>query len=102
MRAEEIREMAAQDVETRVRELEEERFRLKFRGATEPLEDPLRLRVLRKDIARLKTVLREQRTKAGARGEPAAAAAKTATKTPAKRAVAKKAAAKKTTKRAAR
>jgi large subunit ribosomal protein L29 len=46
----------------RVRELEEERFRLRFRSATEPLEDPLRLRVIRKEIARLKTVLREKTT----------------------------------------
>jgi large subunit ribosomal protein L29 len=43
-----------------VKELEEEQFRLKFRSATEPLEDPLRLRGIRRDIARLKTVLREQ------------------------------------------
>jgi large subunit ribosomal protein L29 len=60
MRAEEIREMSAADIRTRIAELEEERFRLTFRSATEPLEDPLRLRTLRKDIARLKTVLREQ------------------------------------------
>jgi len=60
MRAEEIREMAKDDVAARIRELEEEQFRLKFRGATEPLEDPLRLRLIRRDIARLKTVLREQ------------------------------------------
>ena len=60
MRAEEIREMGTEDVVTRVRELEEEQFRLKFRGATEPLEDPLRLRLIRRDIARLKTVLQEQ------------------------------------------
>ena len=60
MRAEEIREMAKDDVAARIRELEEEQFRLKFRGATEPLEDPLRLRVIRRDLARLKTVLREQ------------------------------------------
>jgi large subunit ribosomal protein L29 len=59
MRAEEIREMGPEDMVTRVRELEEEQFRLKFRSATEPLEDPLRLRVIRRDIARLKTVLRE-------------------------------------------
>ena len=59
MRAEEIREMGTEDIVTRVRELEEEQFRLKFRSATEPLEDPLRLRVIRRDIARLKTVLRE-------------------------------------------
>jgi large subunit ribosomal protein L29 len=60
MRADEIREMAKDDIAARIRDLEEEQFRLKFRGATEPLEDPLRLRLIRRDIARLKTVLREQ------------------------------------------
>ena len=60
MRAEEIREMGKDDIATRIRDLEEEQFRLKFRGATEPLEDPLRLRLIRRDIARLKTVLQEQ------------------------------------------
>ena len=60
MRAEEIREMGKNDIAARIRELEEERFRLQFRSSTEPLEDPLRLRVIRRDIARLKTVLREQ------------------------------------------
>ena len=48
----------------RVAELEEERFRLTFRAATETLEDPLRLRVIRRDIARLKTVLRERERRA--------------------------------------
>ncbi|MGQ0647573.1 MAG: 50S ribosomal protein L29 [Gemmatimonadaceae bacterium] len=66
MRAEEIREMADADIRSRIAELEEERFRLKFRSATETLEDPLRLRVIRKDIARLKTVLRERELGAGA------------------------------------
>ena len=55
-----IRELADADIRARISELEEERFRLRFRGATQPLEDPLRLRVLRKDIARLNTVLRER------------------------------------------
>jgi large subunit ribosomal protein L29 len=59
MRADEIREMSQDDIAARIKELEEEQFRLKFRSATEPLEDPLRLRVIRRDIARLKTVLRE-------------------------------------------
>jgi large subunit ribosomal protein L29 len=63
MRADEIREMGAGDIAGRIKELEEEQFRLKFRSATEPLEDPLRLRVIRRDIARLKTVLREQADK---------------------------------------
>jgi large subunit ribosomal protein L29 len=60
MTAEEIREMGKDDIAARIKELEEEQFRLKFRAGTEPLEDPLRLRVIRRDIARLKTVLREQ------------------------------------------
>ena len=60
MRAEEIREMSDADIRTRVAEMEEERFRLKFRSATETLEDPLRLRTIRRDIARLKTVQRER------------------------------------------
>ena len=60
MRAEEIREMAPEDIKARVAELEEERFRLRFRSATETLENPLRLRTIRRDIARLKTVLTEK------------------------------------------
>ncbi len=60
MRPDEIREMDLVDIESRIRELEEERFRLRFRSATEALEEPLRFRALRKDIARLKTVLRER------------------------------------------
>jgi large subunit ribosomal protein L29 len=60
MRAEEIREMSTDDLSARVRDLQEERFRLKFRSASEPLEDPLRLRVIRRDIARLQTVIAER------------------------------------------
>jgi large subunit ribosomal protein L29 len=65
--------MADDEIRGRIAELEEERFRLRFRSATETLEDPLRFRVIRKDIARMKTVLRE-REKAAQTG---AAAAKT-------------------------
>ena len=77
MRADEIREMTADDLAVRIRELEEERFRLRFRSATEPLEDPLRLRVIRKDIARLKTLQQERRS-----GKSPEAPAATPTKTP--------------------
>jgi large subunit ribosomal protein L29 len=66
MTAEQIRELSPAEMSARIAELEEERFRLRFRSATEALDDPLRLRVIRRDIARLKTVLREQQTKAGA------------------------------------
>jgi large subunit ribosomal protein L29 len=60
MRANDIRELSVEEMQARIVELEEERFRLNFRSATEPLEDPLRLRWIRKDIARLKTILRER------------------------------------------
>ena len=66
MRAEEIREMSDADIRTRVAEMEEERFRLKFRSATETLEDPLRLRTIRRDIARLKTIQRQRELAASA------------------------------------
>jgi large subunit ribosomal protein L29 len=70
MRAEEIRELTEHDMHSRIKELEEERFRLRFRNATQPLEDPLKLRSIRKDIARLQTVLRE-RTRAATGGATA-------------------------------
>jgi large subunit ribosomal protein L29 len=66
MKAQQIRDLGAAEIAARIQELEEERFRLRFRRATEPLEDPLRLRVIRKDIARLKTVLREKAAGAAA------------------------------------
>jgi large subunit ribosomal protein L29 len=55
-----IRDLTAAEIDARVADLEEERFRLQFRAGTETLDDPLRLRVIRRDIARLKTVLREK------------------------------------------
>ena len=60
MKADEIRELGADDIRGRLAELERERFNLKFRGATEALVNPLRLRSIRRDIARLQTVLAEK------------------------------------------
>ena len=60
MLASEIREMSDVDIQSRIEELERERFNLRFKAATTQLEDPLRVRVIRRDIARLKTVLRER------------------------------------------
>jgi large subunit ribosomal protein L29 len=60
MKAEDIRAMAEDEIRVRIGELEEERFRLRFRAATEALEDPLRQRTIRRDIARLQTILRER------------------------------------------
>ena len=100
MRAEEIRELTDAEVRSRVAELEEERFRLRFRAATETLEDPLRLRSLRKDVARMKTVLREREREA-ADAEGATAAAKSRGSSPRKNRTTRTAATKVTTRRAA-
>ncbi|MDE3151508.1 MAG: 50S ribosomal protein L29 [Gemmatimonadaceae bacterium] len=67
MQADEIRELTPEDMTARIAALEEERFRLKFRSASESLEEPLRLRAIRRDIARLKTILRERRQPGAAR-----------------------------------
>jgi large subunit ribosomal protein L29 len=72
MLSSEIRELTDADIKSRINDLEEERFRLQFRNATEPLEDPLRLRVIRRDVARLKTVLRERQNTTAARKGAAA------------------------------
>jgi large subunit ribosomal protein L29 len=67
MKSEEIRALAENELVARIAELEEERFRLKFRSGTEALEEPLRLRSIRRDIARLKTVQRERQLAARGR-----------------------------------
>ncbi|HKS05629.1 MAG TPA: 50S ribosomal protein L29 [Gemmatimonadaceae bacterium] len=63
LKASELRELPVGDLRARIAELEEERFRLGFRSATEALDEPLRLRTIRKDIARLHTVLNEKKDK---------------------------------------
>ena len=62
MKAKDIRELNADEISSRIAELERERFNLRFRGATEPLSNPLRLRFIRRDIARLQTVLAQKAT----------------------------------------
>lgn len=65
MKANEIRELTEGDIAAKIAELEEERFRLTFRSGTEQLENPLRLRFIRRDIARLKTVQTERKKQNG-------------------------------------
>ena len=60
MLAKDIREMGEVDINARIAELERERFNLRLQSGTRTLDDPLRLRVIRRDVARLKTVLREK------------------------------------------
>jgi large subunit ribosomal protein L29 len=56
----EIREMTDGEIRERIEQLQEERVRLRFRSATQQLENPMLLRNLRRDISRLKTVQRER------------------------------------------
>ena len=60
MHAEDIRELNDDEIRSRIAELQRERFNLRFRAATQTLEDPLRLRAIRKDVARMKTILRQR------------------------------------------
>ncbi len=60
MTAAEIRELTDDEIRTRVGELQEELFRLRFRGATQQLENTALLGGLRRDVARLKTILRQR------------------------------------------
>ena len=56
----EIRDLSDVEVNDRIGQLQEELFRLRFRGATQQIEKPSLLRDLRRDIARLKTALRQR------------------------------------------
>ena len=60
MNGPEIRDMTDDELRDRIEQLQEERFRLRFRSATQQLENPMLLRNLRRDISRLKTVQRER------------------------------------------
>ena len=60
-KARELRELPIDQLEHKLTEAREEEFRLRFRSATEAIDNPMRFRLLRREIARLETVLREKR-----------------------------------------
>ncbi|GAB6932365.1 50S ribosomal protein L29 [Calditerricola satsumensis] len=60
MKASDFRNMTTAEIEKKIRELKEELFNLNFQKATGQLENPARIREIRKAIARAKTVLRER------------------------------------------
>ena len=59
MKADSLRDMTTAELNQQVSQLKEELFNLRFQHATGQLDNPLRLREVRKNIARTKTVLRE-------------------------------------------
>ncbi len=58
MKASELREMTPDEVRRKLAELRDEQFKLRLRRSAEELPNPLRLRLLRRDVARCLTVLR--------------------------------------------
>jgi large subunit ribosomal protein L29 len=60
MKAEELRDLTADDLREREHDLEEQLFRMRLQKAMGQLEAPLKLRSMRRDLARVKTVLRQK------------------------------------------
>ena len=56
----EVRELNEEELEEKVKELKEELFNLRFQEATGQLENVMRIKEVRRSIARVKTVLRER------------------------------------------
>ena len=68
MKANEIRDLDRAELEAKLKSLKEELFRLRFQLATAALENPMRIRQVKRDIARVHTVLTE-RTYRGVEGK---------------------------------
>ncbi|NLJ86240.1 MAG: 50S ribosomal protein L29 [Firmicutes bacterium] len=60
MKAEEIRAMTTEELGRKLDDLKEELFNLRFQLVTAQLDNPMRVRDVRRDIARVKTILRER------------------------------------------
>ncbi|MBM3315402.1 50S ribosomal protein L29 [candidate division WOR-3 bacterium] len=65
MKASELRELTADELSRKLAELRDELLKLRLRRAAEPMPNPLRLRGLRRDIARCLTMLRLAAGRAG-------------------------------------
>ncbi len=60
MKASEIRELSGEELQLKEKELKEELFQLRFQHAINQLDNPMRLKAVKKDIARIKTVIRQR------------------------------------------
>ncbi|MDP4179730.1 MAG: 50S ribosomal protein L29 [Bacillota bacterium] len=63
MKASEIREKTQTELEKEERDLKAELFKIRFQLATNQLENPMRLREVKKSIAKVKTIIRERQLK---------------------------------------
>jgi len=69
MKVSEIRELRLEEMQTKVNDLREEMFNLRFQHGTGQLENTQKLKQTRKDIARLKTIIQEVILKQGTEEE---------------------------------
>ena len=60
MKASEVRKMSAAELETKLGELKKDLFQLRLQHATNQLENPVKIAQVKRDIARVKTIIREQ------------------------------------------
>ena len=63
MKANEIRKMSAAELDAKLVELKKNLFMLRMQHATNQLDNPMQIAVVKKDIARIKTIIRENETK---------------------------------------
>lgn len=64
MKANKIKEMTSQELSERMVELKNELFNLRFQLATGQLENPMKIKAIKKDIARVNTILRQKEIQA--------------------------------------
>ena len=62
MKATEIRNMTTEELEAKVAELKKDLFFLRMQHATNQLDNPVKIAAVKKDIARIKTIIREKQT----------------------------------------
>ncbi|WP_101697305.1 50S ribosomal protein L29 [Clostridium minihomine] len=67
MKAAEIRELTTEELQSKLKDLKEELFNLRFQLAINQLDNPMRISAVKKDIARIKTVLRDNELKNSAK-----------------------------------
>lgn len=60
MKANELRKSSTDELKNKLKELKSELFNLRFQNAVNQLENPMRIRTVKKDIARIMTIIRER------------------------------------------
>ena len=62
MKANEVREMTVAELEQKLASLKKDLFMLRMQHATNQLDNPMQINLIKKDIARVKTIIREKET----------------------------------------